>query len=121
MAYLYIKRFTLSWNVVYKKECSEEKILYFDYRDRKVYTKCIEKIFVTEKNDKEMELKDYILKEGKSMDSIFKEAQYEKSYQDGGSFVYYYNDFAIVSCAKLGTSNDIVIMNKDVDVSKVCS
>ncbi len=107
------KNLTSEFNI--EKSSNNNKEFYFKYENRNVYLVGIDKIRIKIKG-KNYQLKKAILDELISFDKLFSKAQKSKGLWDGGTYIYEYKDFAIISCNRIQESNkdkcsDIIITN----------
>lgn len=126
-------KFSCSEKFVYKIETDLDKNmvkkpkLYYEVNGQRVYTSCLDKIYVNLGNEK-IELYEYLEKEGLSFDEITKKLNLDKVLDDGGTKIYRddwatkftNNGLTLVKCNRKledGTTNkDIYISPVGVDI-----
>jgi hypothetical protein len=105
-----------SIEVVKTEQCDNKAKLYYAEENRSIYNYCLDQITVNT-NIKTTQLKDYLEIDSTAIDFIINNftEEPEGSYDDGGSFLYFGNDFNILKCHTLAKNNDIYIGNKNME------
>ena len=105
------------------KDCNQEATLYYEKEDYKIYTYCIDSMKII-KDDKEIELKDYLADNENVIAEIIKELETKDTLNDGGTVIYeadteseFTNQgLTIIKCHKIssGTNEEEVTYNNDI-------
>ncbi len=100
--------------IVKSENCNAKADLYYTEDNRKIYIYCLDEINVY-KDSKKLTLKRYLGEDQNGIDFII--GNFTKgtgdSYDDGGSVLYYGDDFNILKCHTIMGNNDIYIGDKN--------
>ena len=103
-----------SINITKNDNCSDSYVVYHTVKDKKIYTQCINDIYLIDKNNKAI-AKDYINNDDKYnnfIDNIEKQYIFVSSMWDGGTKLYKDSkddNLLILICNKIEKNNNIFI------------
>ena len=92
--------------------CNYKPKLLTMHDTRKIYTYCLNDIELTIDN-KNINLKDYIKSNKKSIEKIIDTLEFEKAFDDGGTTIYKNDKIKLIKCNKIDGNKDIYIGKKD--------
>ena len=94
--------------------CNNKSELFVEQKDRNIYTYCLRdtKIKV---NGQEVDLKNFIETDEKSIDKIIDTLEFEDVFLDGGTKIYRGENLTLVKCNKLDGNRDIYIGDQNME------
>ena len=121
-----IKEFVFNIQTKETNKCNDEKKLYYTLKDnRKIYTYCLDAIYIYDYENAPVDLKEYLNDndDTKIMQEIINTLELTTTANDGGSSVYKdngnsgftNNGLTIISCKTKDGNNDIFIGPKNMD------
>ena len=100
------------------------KNYYFSHNNKEVYIDCLNSISI-KKDGEKYELKDALNKKIVTFDQILKSSKNKIEYWDGGSTIYKYNDFSIITYQREQENdkqcNYTVITSKEKNIDDYCN
>jgi 6-phosphogluconate dehydrogenase len=105
-------------NTVETENCNNKVVEYYTLNNQSVYLVCLENI-VLEYDNFKITLKNYLTKDGNTIDSVIEKIinklTLEDGLWDGGTTIYRNNDITIIKCNTLDENKDVYIGNESMD------
>ncbi len=89
-------------------KCSTGTRMYYETKDQKYYFNCLNAIDIKYSEEDIYEL-NYLLQDNKiKLDDLYKKANSQDVYDDGGSTLYHYDNFSILKCNTTEGNKDVI-------------
>ena len=90
------------------KKCETGNRIYYENKDQKYYFNCLNDIDIKYSEEDIYEL-NYLLQDNKiKLEDLYKKANSQDTYDDGGSTIYRYDNFSILKCNTIEGNKDII-------------
>lgn len=104
-------------NIIEEKNCNHKLNEYYKNEGKKVYTACLNEIYVEKNSGSKMTLKYYLENVNQSFDrsinELISDAKVDSVLKDGGTIIYKKDIYTIIKCNTIDGNRDIYIGNKN--------